>query len=87
MSTILGIALTPYSHYHNFDKRIIWFNFKELDKLENWVSNKLELDFKLEKINSSQHFDCNLKLNESFIKKYNEVFDRFDLQKDKITLI
>jgi hypothetical protein len=58
-----------------------------LDKLENWVSNKLELDFKLEKINSSQHFDCNLKLNESFIKKYNEVFDRFDLQKNKITLI
>jgi hypothetical protein len=87
LTKILAIALTPYSHYHNFDKRIIWFDINELHKLENWVSSKLEIDFKLEKINSSQHFDCNLKLNENFIKKYNNVFDRFDLQKDKITII
>ena len=87
LSTILTIALTPYSHYHNFDSRIIWFDFNELDKLENWVSNKLQLDFKLNKINSSQHFDCNLKLNDSFIKKYNSIFDRFDLQKNKKTLL
>lgn len=87
LSTILTIALTPYSHYHNFDSRIIWFDFNELYKLEEWVSNKLELNFKLDKINSSQHFDCNLKLNNSFIEKYNSVFDRFDLQKYKKTLL
>ncbi len=87
LSTILEIALTPYSHYHNFDSRIIWFDFNELNKLEEWVSNKLELDFKLNKINSSQHFDCNLKLNDSFIKKYNTIFDRFDLQKSHKTTL
>ncbi len=87
LSTILEIALTPYSHYHNFDSRIIWFDFNELNKLEEWVSNKLELDFKLNKINSSQHFDCNLKLNDSFIKKYNTIFDRFDLQKSYKTIL
>lgn len=87
LSTILEIALTPYSHYHNFDSRIIWFDFNELSKLEEWVSNKLELDFKLDKINSSQHFDCNLKLNDSFIKKYNSIFDRFDLHKNNKTLL
>jgi hypothetical protein len=87
LTTILSIALTPYSHYHNFDKRIIWFDFNELYKLENWVSNKLEIDFKLEKINSSQHFDCNIKLNENFYKKYNSVFDRFDLQKNNKTIM
>lgn len=87
LSTILTIALTPYSHYHNFDKRIIWFDFNELYKLEEWTSNKLELDFKLDKINSSQHFDCNLKLNDSFIEKYNSIFDRFDLQKYNKTIL
>lgn len=87
LSTILEIALTPYSHYHNFDSRIIWFDFNELNKLEDWVSNKLQLDFKLDKINSSQHFDCNLKLNDSFIKKYNSIFDRFDLHKNNKTLL
>lgn len=87
LTQILTIALTPYSHYHNFDKRIIWFNINELYKLENWVSNKLQIDFKLEKINSSQHIDCNLKLNDSFIIKYNSIFDRFDLQKNNKTIM
>ena len=87
LTTILTIALTPYSHYHNFDSRIIWFDFNELNKLEDWVSNKLELDFKLDKINSSQHFNCNLKLNNSFIEKYNSIFDRFDLQKIHKTIM
>lgn len=87
LEIILGIAITPYSHYHNFDNRIIWFDFENLNKLEEWVSNKLERPFKLEKINSSQHFDCNLKLNDSFIKRYNSIFDRFDLPKTNKTFL
>lgn len=85
-STLLAL-LRPYSNYHNFDKRIKWFDFEKLYELENWVSNKLEKTFKLEKINSSKHFECNLTLTDNFISKYNNVYDRFDFHKNQKTII
>jgi hypothetical protein len=82
-----SILIKPYSFYHHHDKRVIWFDFNELYKLENWASNILNIDFKLEKINSSQNFECELSLDNHFIKKYNKIYDVYDFKKELITLI
>jgi hypothetical protein len=55
--------------------------------LEEWVSNKLGIEFKLEQSNSSKHFDSKLSLNEAFIKKYNEIYDIYDTPKVVKTLL
>jgi len=81
------ILIRPYSFYHHHDDRIIWFDFDKLYELEDWVSNILNIDFKLEKINSSQHFDCALKLDDYFIEKYNKIYDVYDFRKELKTII
>jgi hypothetical protein len=85
--TMVNILITPTSQYHNNDQRVKWFDFNKLDELEVWVSNKLGVDFKLEYSNSSKHFDCNLKLDEIFITKYNNIYDIYDIPKINKTLI
>ena len=60
---------------------------KKLNELEDWVSNKLKKPFKLEKLNSSKHIECNLKLTNNFIKKYNEIYDAYDFKKEIKTLL
>ena len=87
LTIIFSILFTPFSHYHNFDKRIKWFDFDKLFELEEWVSDRLKLNFKLEKINSSQHFDCKIYLTDNFKKKYNQIFDRYDNPKLNKTFI
>lgn len=88
LKSILEILYKPLSYYHKHDPNIIWFNFNELYKLEEWVSNKLEMNFKLEKVNSSQHFDCNVSIDDHFIEKYNNIYDIFDnIRKNEKTLI
>jgi hypothetical protein len=77
----------PLSYWTNNDPRIIWFDISELNKLEDWVSNKIQKPFKLEKINSSQHFECGLKLDDNFVKKYDAVYKIFDKPKLQKTLI
>jgi frataxin-like iron-binding protein CyaY len=62
-------------------------DFKKLNELEEWVSNKLGIEFKLEQSNSSKHFDSKLKLDNTFIKKYNEIYDIYDIPKVVKTLI
>jgi len=84
---MIDILIRPYSYYHMHDPDIIWFDFNDLSKLENWVSNKLNMNFKLLKINSSKHFDCELKLNDSFKKKYDSIYAIYDLVKTKKTLL
>ena len=68
---MIYIFITPISEYHNHDPNIIWFDFDKLYELEEWVSNKLGNPFKLERLNSSKHIECNLKRTDNFIKKYN----------------
>jgi hypothetical protein len=41
----------------------------------------------MEKSNGSQHFDCNLKMDNDFIKRYNNIYDYYDIQKNNRTLI
>jgi hypothetical protein len=84
---IISIVFTPYSEYHNNDSRIIWFDFNELYKLEEWVSNKLNRTFVLEKSNSSKLFDCNIELNEYFINKYDLIYGAYDNYKNTKTLL
>lgn len=85
--TMVNILITPTSQYHNNDPRIIWFDFKKLNELEQWVSDKLDVEFKLEQSNSSTHFTSNLKLDDVFIKKYNKIYDVYDIPKIGKTLI
>lgn len=84
---IFEIGYTPTSYYHHHYIKIKWFDIDELDNLENWVSNKLNTSFKLEKINSSKHIKTNFKIDEQFIKKYEEIYNPFDLYKKNKTLI
>lgn len=87
IATMVNILISPISDYHNNDPRIIWFDFNKLYELEEWVSDKLKIDFKLQKSNSSKHFESDLKMDEIFISKYNSIYDSFELPKKNKTLI
>lgn len=84
---ILDILITPKSVWHNNDKDIIWFNINEMDKLENWVSNITEKEFKLKHVNSHSHIKTKIELNDNFKNKYNSIYDYYDLPKNNKTLI
>jgi RNA binding exosome subunit len=84
---MLSIQFQSISEWHEHNPNIIWFDFDKLYELEEWVSNKLENPFKLERLNSSKHIECNLKLTDNFIKKYNKIYDSYDFRKEKKTLI
>ena len=58
----------------------------ELDKLEKWVSNKLDKDFKLIKLNSSKYFQSSLILNDEFKEKYDSIYFPYDEIKNLRTL-
>jgi hypothetical protein len=83
---MLRILIFPYSKWHNHDPDIIWFDFNELYKLEEWVSNKLNIDFKLMNLNSSNHFDSKLELNDGFKQKYDSIYLPYDEIKNVKTL-
>lgn len=83
---ILKVLISPYSVWHNHDPNIIWFDFNELYKLEEWVSDKLNIDFKLMKLNSSNHFDSKLELNDEFKEKYDSIYLPYDKVKNVKTL-
>jgi hypothetical protein len=82
------LQFIPQEWYHNNDPNIIWFDFNQMDKLEEWVSDKLNIDFKLTNINSSTHWDSNLQDDEYFRKKFNKLYgSRFEEFKKIKTLI
>ncbi len=84
---MIKILITEYSGWHNHDPRIIWFDFEKLYEMEEWISNRINMDFKLEKLNSSQHLECGLVLDETFIERYNSIYDVYDFAKNKQSLI
>lgn len=87
VTAMIFMVMSPTSHYHNNDSSIIWFDIKELNLLEKWVSEKLGFDFKLEKTNSSQHFECSIVNDEYFRKKYDTIYKNFDNPKLNKSLI
>ena len=84
---VINILITPSSYWHNHDKNIIWFDIKELNLMEKWVSDKIGKEFNLKQVNSSQHIECSLKLNQNFKERYNSIYDYYDIPKNSKTLI
>lgn len=87
VTAMIYMMISPTSHYHHHDKSIIWFDFNKLIELEEWVSNILGMEFKLEKTNSSQHFDCSIINDEYFRKKYDLIYKNYDEPKRNKTII
>ena len=84
---LLDIFISPLSYWTNNDKNIIWFDFNDMSKMEKWISEMIGKNFKMESVNSSKHVNCDIKLDEFFIEKYNSIYDYYDLPKNKKTLI
>lgn len=84
---IIDILLTPISHWHTYNKNIIWFDIEEIEKLEEWVSNITNTEFKLKHVNSSSFVETNLKLDTEFMVKYDSIYEHYDLPKNSKTLI
>ena len=84
---VIDILLTPMSFWHNHTKDIIWFDIKNLSEMEHWVQTITNKPFKLKQVNSSSYIECKLKLDNLFIENYNRIYDYYDVQKDKQTLI
>jgi hypothetical protein len=87
LESLLLPMFSPMSVYHNNDPNIIWFDFNNLNELENWVSNKTSSPFKLEVFGSSSNYKSKLLNNDYFVKKYNAIYDYYDLFKTSNTLI
>jgi hypothetical protein len=85
--SILDLMIAPYSYWHNNNKNIIWFDIKNIVELEEWVSNIINKPFKIKKVNSSNYINCKIKLDDDFIKKYDNIYDYYDLPKKEKTLI
>jgi DNA gyrase/topoisomerase IV subunit A len=84
---MIDILLTPLSSWTNNNQNIIWFDFNEMDKLEDWVSETLKKPFKLHSVNSSKHMECKIILNDEFKEKYDNIYDYYDFPKLKKSLI
>jgi hypothetical protein len=84
---VIDILITPSTFWHNNDPNVIWFDIKNLSDMEKWVSEITEKPFNLKQVNSSKHMDSNLKLDSEFIKKYNSIYDYYDLPKSVKSLI
>jgi hypothetical protein len=84
---MLDILFTPIIELTNNDPNIIWFDIDNLVELENWVSKKLNKDFKMEKINSSKHFNSVIQIDDNFKKKYDNLYMKFDERKINKTLV
>ena len=84
---VIDILLTPISFWTNHNPNIIWFEFDKLNELDKWVSNTIGRPFEIQKVNSSKDIECNIILDDTFIKRYCGIFDYYDLPKFKNTLI
>lgn len=87
LSTYMHLLYRPTSYFHNFDKRIIWFDFNKLNELEDWVSDKLNMEFKLEDINSSKEVVSALQNDEYFKQRMDYIYSKYEIIKQNKTLI
>jgi len=55
--------------------------------MEEWVSNILGIEFKIEKTNSSQHFECSIINDDYFRRKYDSIYKNYDEPKIEKTII
>ena len=87
MKNMLLILFRPLSYWHGNNQKVKWFEFGNFTELEEWVSNKTGKSFKMERSNGSQHFNCNLKMDDNFMKRYDNIYNYYDIQKKDKTLI
>jgi hypothetical protein len=87
IAPLLLPMFSPLSTYHNHNPNIIWFDFDDLTKLEEWVSIKTEKEFKLSSFGSSKEYKSKVTVNDYFIEKYNKIYDYYDIVKKQITLL
>ena len=80
-NSLIYFMLKPMSHWTEYDSNIKWFDFTDLSKLEMWVSNELNKDFKLERVNSSEHKKLNPKMvvDKNFMDLYDKTYHNYDL--------
>ena len=83
----LQLLYLPQSYWHNFDKRVIWFDFDKLYELEDWVSDKLNMNFKLENINSTKEVISELKKDEHFKERFDYIYSKYEIVKQNKTMI
>jgi len=84
---MLNILFTPIVEFTNNDEKIIWFDINNLSELENWVSKKLNMNVKMEKINSSKNFNSVIEINDHFKEKYDILYKEFEQRKINKTLV
>ena len=87
LEPLLLPIFTPISVYHNNDPKIIWFEFDKLNEMEKWVSEKIQKNFKLEIFGSSKEYKSKIILTDAFIKKYDEIYNYYDIFKNNKSLI
>jgi hypothetical protein len=87
ITPLLMPMFSPLSTYHNHNPNIIWFDFDDLTKLEDWVSVKTSKEFKLSLFGSSKEYESKIKVDEYFIEKYNKIYDYYDIVKKQNTLL
>lgn len=80
---LLSILYNPLSFWHDNNNGIIWFDINKTEELNEWVSIKIGKPFELNKINSSDKVESNLIYDEHFIKKYNNIYDYYDINYKK----
>jgi len=87
LNSLLLPIFTPISVYHNNDPKIIWFEFNKLTEMEKWVSEKIQKDFKLEIFGSSKEYKSKIIITDTFIEKYDEIYNYYDNFKNNKSLI
>ena len=87
ITPLLMPMFAPLSTYHNHNPNIIWFDFDDLTKLEDWVSVKTSKEFKLNLFGSSKEYQSKINVDEYFIEKYNKIYDYYDIVKKQNTLL
>jgi len=84
---IIDILLTPLSHWHTHHKNIIWFNIDEMYKLEEWVSNITNTEFKLKHVNSSSFVETDIQLDSKFMLRYDSIYEHYEFPKSNNSII
>lgn len=84
---IIDILLTPLSHWHTHHKNIIWFNIDEMYKLEEWVSNITNTEFKLKHVNSSSFVETDIQLDSKFMLRYDSIYEHYESPKSNNSII
>ena len=80
--------LVDNSHWTENADEIIYFNFEnELPNLEQWVSEKCNIDFKLLHVNDTKKVDLTLIKNQRFIDFYNNELFPTTIKKIEKSLI